>query len=84
MALDGELECPISELPREWCADCRFGTHGRHRADPEHGDRAPIVHVRSRFIARYPGLCGLCGNAFLEGERIGVTDDDDYICGGCP
>lgn len=76
---DGPI-CALTDLPQAWCDHCRDdpAKGGRIRRSRPRG-----TEVRARFTARYPGKCTACGDAFAEGDRIGITIDEDYVCEEC-
>lgn len=76
---DGPV-CEKYDMPQAWCAHCRGDVEPR--VGPER-PRYAGEGLRYWFFARWPGRCSNCGTAFRVGDAIGVTDNDEYVCGGC-
>lgn len=78
---DGPI-CDLTELPVAWCHHCRAPFRPRRRGLTPISTPAG-TEVRARFTARYGGTCAACGEHYREGDSIGVTIDDDYVCEEC-
>jgi hypothetical protein len=80
---DGPL-CPRTDMPVAWCAHCREqANHKRGRRSWGRGQRPRDFRVRARFTARFAGRCVHCDEQFCEGDYIGITSNEDYLCEGC-
>lgn len=66
--------CEITELTKAECAHCHPSA-----APPARDD----LEVVAEWVARYPGVCGWCGERINAGERIGRDQNDDYVCETC-
>lgn len=71
-APEGDVECPLSELPASQC-----GCH-RHRGGTVFNDRTETVG--QPFEAAFPGVCEQCGGRIAVGQDIArVADGSGYV-----
>lgn len=68
-----EERCERSDLLASQCAHCRGDVL----------ESEPDFVVVARFPAKYAGVCAACGEPFEVEDRIGRTDDGDYVCEVC-
>jgi hypothetical protein len=71
----GDPVCEYTLLPVEQCA-CQHCKP--HLALPER-----VGPVRYTFRAGFDSRCMGCGAGIHEGDTIGRTVDDEYVCGVC-
>lgn len=74
--------CDLTDLYEDQCAHCR-------KVDPAHRDtyypydavdRVPVGVV---IVAQYPGQCGLCGEHYEAGTRIGHAGEHGWVAMDC-
>ena len=81
--LDGDF-CDIGGLPESWCDHCREREiHDRRAARLNAAHAYLHTELSGQCTARFFGACDGCGQPFQEGDWVGVTQDERYLCQEC-